>query len=887
MQALDLRENTPQHVTAASHPNAFTSSTKKGDIKLTAHPSIGKHDHMDTLLDNEVGSGATIKGVPGLIEALFPNDAFPIAPKPALAAMNKISTWHKDGQWQQRPPQWLQEGSEVAVADYMQRMCDAYGELLKAKKVSKTKIKAKTRVWTAAYRNQTLPGGFVPRKPDIVSVDPAVKEPTWEDVGSDVQIKVSPGELEAVTKQLRDGGLNVLAARDDRRFHIGMGVAGTGVFVLLQDRSGCLRSEVFDLNANPVLFLRIVLGLIFLSEEYIGCDPDFKTTPTGDRIIKIGRSSYQILERVDKDAGIRGPGSVRWRCQRIQGDKKLEIVDVKSSWVDRSREHTEDVYLKRANESKVQGVPTVVELVYVKHRGPGPAGARKDEQVSTETIRKKVLTSKQLKKIPYEIRDLTYLIQKESTEPLSSFRTLPELLFGLLDSVKAHKALCELDDVGILHTNINDRSVRLSRNSESSPDFRRGVLQDFNDARFIQRSEGSDSEVRTAATGLKSCVPTYTACEILMGGRYLGPEPYHDLESFFNLLLCQCIFYEDANEKHRDTDFLKKVPIVAGWMNSNMYQAGSNKWGVLSLKRPKADTFGNFIDEAFAPYFNPLKPCICELRRLVMNQDSEATHDEFIEILQRHAEDILSQEVDRVAPEGDGDDDGQDGEVSSDGDDPEFPSDENEQEAEEPPASPNMLGAALINDNLNGHARPSGASASENQPTEQPNSEPPVCSRPVIDTATDSSTTADEPADQSGSEIAPNQLATGNVATNTMTAARGKNSREEFMRTQIIRCSDPQCTVVYYHRGCAKGWTPSRESATDWHCETCKKRRKQSKPADDPVNNPTKDPTKDPAHDPANDPADNPVNDSTSDLNNFLDDSAGHQEPEDPPRLRH
>ncbi|KAL1664378.1 hypothetical protein GGF50DRAFT_54924 [Schizophyllum commune] len=885
MQALDVRENTPQVVTAASHPNAFTSSTLKGDVKLTAHRAIGKHEHMDVLLENEVGSGATITEVSGLIEALFPNDAFPIAPKPALAAMNKIAPWHKDGQWQQRPPQWLQEGSEVAVADYMQRMCDAYGQLLKTKKGSKAKIKAKTRIWTAAYRNQTLPGGFVPRKPDIVSVDPDVDEPSWADVGSDVQIKVSPGELEAVTKQLRDGGLNVLSARDDRRFHISMGVAGTGAFLLYQDRSGCLRSPVIDVNDNPILFLRIVIGMIFSPEECIGCDPDFKTTPTGDRFIKIGRASYQILERVDKDAGIRGPGSVRWRCQRIQGDKKLEIVSVKSSWVDRSREHTEDVYLKHANDNEVEGVPTVVELVYAKHRGPGPAGACKGDQVSTETIRKKVLTSEQLQTIPFEIRDLTFLIQEESTVPLASFRTLTELLYGLLDSVKAHKALYELDDVGILHTNINDRSVRLSSDSESSPGIRRGVIQDLNNARFVQQSEGSDSGQRTAATGLKSCVPPYTACEILMGGRYVDHELYHDLESFFNLLLCQCIFYEDANEKPRNVDCLKKIPIVAGWMDSNMYQAGSNKWGVLSLKRPKADTFGNFIDEAFAPYFNPLKPCICELRRLVMNQNSEATHDEFIEILQRHAEDIRAQEVDGVAPADEGDDssqeDSQNGENSGDVDDRVFPSNADEQEAEEPPASSNVTDAALINDIPD---QPSGASASENQPTSQPSSEPSEFPRPVIDMATDSSTTIDEPADrtQAVSKISQDQLAAGNLGTSTLKAARDQSSWEEFKRTQIIRCKDPQCAVVYYHRGCAKGWAPSKGSATNWYCERCRNRKKRSQPADDQANN-ANDPANDPANSPANDPASDLADDFTSDLDNVCDDRT---KPEDPPLLQ-
>ncbi|KAI4522711.1 hypothetical protein K525DRAFT_283487 [Schizophyllum commune Loenen D] len=865
MQALEERENTPQLVTPASHPNAVTSSAVNGNVQLAAHRAIGKHSNMDSLLENEVGNGATICNVAKLNETLFPDKAFPIPPKAALVEMNKMSSWYKDGHWQQRPPNWGKEGSEVDIADYIQRICEAYAKLLETKKVRKTKIKAKTRVWTAAYRNKTLPGGFVPRKPDIVSVDPTVEEPTWGDIGSDVQIKISPEELDAITKQLRDGGLNVLSARDDRHFHIGVGIAKTGIFTLLSDRSGCLRSEVIDLEADPVKFLRIILGLTFSSEEHLGRNPDIKMMPDGARRLKIGRAWYQILERVDKEAGIRGPGSVRWRCQRMQGDKEMEIVSVKSAWVDRSRQFTEDVYLKHAQDNGVKDIATPVKLVYVKHRGPGLAGARKNDQVSTATLRKKVLTEKQLEENPFETRDLTLLVQKESDVPLSSFRTLPELLYGLLDSVEAHRNLCELEDVGILHTDINDRSVRLNQDSESAPGIRRGLLQDLNNARFVHRSsEGSTPVPRTAATGLRSCVPTFTSCEILMGLRRVEQEDYHDLESFFNLLLHQCIFYEGSDSKLRKIDVLKEVPLVAGWTDPNMYQAGSNKWGVLSLKRPSADSFGNFINDAFAPYFNPLKPCICELRRLVMDQNSKATHAEFIEILRRHADIIRQGNDNHEAPEGEED-------APGDTSDPGRSAQDNARVAtgtDEGVAEPSVPP----------HAITCGTNAASSGSADE---------------------TTEQVVDQPGSESAGHPLPAGDIVTDARQAPRVMCTCQGISSKRFIKCKDPQCPVVYYHRDCVNRGSRPRGSAKNWRCEKCRNRKKPAQPVDDFASNPTNDPANDsvnvPVNDPANDPVNDPANDSvnnpannpadglvnnfTSDPNDVSDNQVGHQEP--------
>ncbi|KAL1673122.1 hypothetical protein EV122DRAFT_181702, partial [Schizophyllum commune] len=594
MRALKKIPSTPMRVTVASHPNAITASTKDGNVKLSAPPAIGKHIKMDAIIGNEAYS-STECDVAGLVDYLLPDDALPLPAKTVLQLINKREKWHKDGRWRDAAA-FGQPLSETRVCGFIERLCTRVRQVLETKKIAFT---GEERHWSAGFHDQVLPGGFVMRKPDIVSHD-SDGEIDWESVLADVQLKTSRLEKAAVTKQLKDGGLNVLTSQDHRNFHISFGITDDDVFLFYQDRAGCLRSHSFNMHKDPVKFLHVILGITFAPREYLGFDPSIRMTESGDRELTVAGEDYRILNTIGKDAGARGLGTVYWRCQRLSDNAE---VTVKSSWTDRSRKLTEAVYLDRAESHEVGGVPTKVAFEYVM-MGEGDDATR----VSTSTIRKALCTAKQLQTFKFEVRDLTRLVQNECGVPLASFCTLSELLSGLADSA------------GILHTEINDQSVRL--NSSGKPGARTGLLQGLQHG-SCESLERSFKSLK-AATGLRS---------ILMAFQYLQHKPRHDLESFFNVLLCQCIFYGGPEEERR-TNMSAVMKTLAGrWMDPDMYQAGSNKWGVLSLKRPDADTFGNFMDATFAKYFKPLKPCISELRNLVMDPAIEPTHEEFIKIL--------------------------------------------------------------------------------------------------------------------------------------------------------------------------------------------------------------------------------------------------------------
>ncbi|KAL1700327.1 hypothetical protein EV121DRAFT_214415 [Schizophyllum commune] len=819
MQALKERPCTPTRVTVASHPRAVTAFTKDGDVKLSAHNDIGKHDNMDTLIRNEVES-ATELNVPGLAEYLLPDDAFPLPPKTIFRLMNRRKTWHKDGRWC-GSAEFLQPGSEESICVFIERICNRVRQLLKTQKIP---FDGEERRWSAAYRNKALPGGFVIRKPDIFSHESS-EEPDWSNVRADLQHKSSPQEKDAVTAQLKDGGVNVLSSQDDRHFHIGVAVTGEDIFVLYQDRAGCLRSEPFNLHDNPVEFLRIILGLTFLPKYRLGYDRSITTTDSGHRQLTVDGEDYQILNRVGKDAGIRGMGTVYWRCLRLSDS--TEVI-VKSSWIDRSRKLTEDVYLDRAAECGVEGVPTKIAFEHV-------TTSQGDDTilVSTSTIREALFTADDLEICDFEVRDLVRLVQRECGVPLACFSTMPELLFGLSDSVEAHGQL--YDEADILHTEINDQSVQLR--SDGQPGARHGLLQGLHHAICAPLQTNSESDSDTA-TGLRSCHPTYTACEILMARQYVTRKPRQDLESFFNVLLCQCIFYAGPEQEQR-TDIKDIMSSLVGrWMDPDMYQAGSNKWGVLSLKRPDADTFGNFIDDTFAPYFRPLKSCICELRNLVMDPASEPTHDVFIEILRRHAD---SEEV-RRADEGrlTSQSESKGSDVDSNRDDSQDNSEDVDAEDDEGDNSEDQDAEDKEDDSASDKEDvEEDDSGSDQQEVEEDDAQggEGYDRAPAIALSSGSSTPVEQPVDTpSADDATGGTLATHDTEADDSDTVQGKCWCKEVARVgageRVITCKDPQCRRVVFHWRCVRRGKNSRTSAKKWRCKECIERSKQAPPDD-------------------------------------------------------
>ncbi|TRM56470.1 hypothetical protein BD626DRAFT_440969, partial [Schizophyllum amplum] len=570
---------------------------------------------MDELIKNELADSTPVD-VEGLNEILFPDVAFPITLQEIFTKMCEISPElydHKSRKWQDSP-NFRDSDQELPIAVFFEKICNLVRAVYAA--LGK-KLPEEHRSWSADHRSRPLDEGVLARQPDIVGILIELRT-TWACLRVDVQHKGTINAKDLVTTQLNDGGMNSLSSQDDRLFHVGIGMTGSLIFTTYFDRAGRLRSTSTDIHQEPLAFLRILLGLTFLDKRHLGYDSTILTSDEhpGVRFVIVAGRTYEILERLNKRPEIRGLGTVCWRCKTKIEDGKDLIVVIKNSWADRSREHTEDVYLKRAAEKHIQGVPTCIayEVVMIDGR-----------RISTSDIRSRLKQSAQFKNV--EVRDLSRLVMNELCVPLENFATKSELLLALVDAVTAHKKLCE--DADILHTDICDKNVMLTVADKSSRQLsRKGMLIDLNYARFMPYTRIESSK------GQRSCPAFFKACELLSFPQLYEPAYYHDLESFTYVLMWICVCYNGPKGKRRENFSIMESEFGL-WLDSHPRRAGGTKKDIMALRAAdEPDPFVDFLKATFSPYFQDFMPCVYALRQAVMRSGpTRCTHDEFLGIL--------------------------------------------------------------------------------------------------------------------------------------------------------------------------------------------------------------------------------------------------------------
>ncbi|KAL1755816.1 hypothetical protein FB107DRAFT_274541 [Schizophyllum commune] len=579
-------------------PNALVSSKEQGHRLGT--DALFHHRNMDALLLKEL-EDAHVHDSKDLPEALFPEDAFPITLDDTLDHLLPLDK--RAGGWP-GCPNLLEQKCERELAAFFEATCETVREFY----LANGEAWDEDRSWTADYCNTPLPGGFVPRKPDIAALV-LRRALDWLSLRCDGQHKCNETLIDDITAQLHDGALNCLTAQDDRFFHVGLGMAGRRLFLEYYDRSGYIRSPAYNIHISLIFFLRVLLGFTMLSKRFLGYDPTI-IHRNGKRYVTIAGKEYRILERINKTQGIRGLGTVVWRCSCDN-----EGFIIKSIWADRTRAHTEDEYLKAAAAADVPGIPTLVAFEKVCIDGV---------QVSTATIREKIGVPAS----DYEARDLVRLVIKERGIPIYCFSTRTELLSGLRDIVYTLWKLCV--DAKILHADINDQNVMLK--ASATPGQRPGLLVDYNYARFL-------NEAAHAASAWRSLKAVFAASDLLTKGKFRAFKAHYDLQSVLYLLIWICCCYSGPNGQLRKFKIMKTE--LAGWLAIDEYSVGSNKSTVMSLSNV---TFGNFMQDTFDKYFNMLQSCVWELRQVIMADSVDAPFAEVIQIFNKYIPKIRKKE---------------------------------------------------------------------------------------------------------------------------------------------------------------------------------------------------------------------------------------------------
>jgi hypothetical protein len=111
------------------------------------------------------------------------------------------------------------------------------------------------------------------------------------------------------------------------------------------DRSGAQYTELFDIHADPDLFVRIVLGICTIDERLLGLDDTVQYTVgpnslrTGGYLRTVGPDqapvTYTLLvnERPWSRSGLRGRGIVCWPVKNEKGERLI----VKDYWMAEGR----------------------------------------------------------------------------------------------------------------------------------------------------------------------------------------------------------------------------------------------------------------------------------------------------------------------------------------------------------------------------------------------------------------------------------------------------------------------------------------------------------------------------------------------------------------------
>lgn len=245
------------------------------------------------------------------------------------------------------------------------------------------------RSWSSHYHKAAFYDAFCLRKPDIVNFFPGFvwddlskfPDPDSEDSDSDqsdssnedvqgiheVKMVENPANIDYVMQRtafalVQLGHTARLLSRiQPNRMHVlGTLIVNSQITLVIYDRSGAVRSETYDMDEQPELFLAIVLGFMYANGAEMGFDPTVrldKGMKTGEMQLCENKKWYPIVDVLHVEGTIHGRGTVCYKVTNPHNNEWDEAV-VKDCWADTTRDLPEDY-----NLAQIQGVEGTPKLI--------------------------------------------------------------------------------------------------------------------------------------------------------------------------------------------------------------------------------------------------------------------------------------------------------------------------------------------------------------------------------------------------------------------------------------------------------------------------------------------------------------------------------------------
>ncbi|KAG6264880.1 hypothetical protein E4U48_006137 [Claviceps purpurea] len=435
---------------------------------------------------------------------------------------------------------------------------------------------------------------------------------------------------------------DMLAAQGTRRFALGFTLCESYMRVWLFDRLGGTASEQIDIHTEPIRFIKVMLGFLWMSEEDLGFDSSIEGSGNSRylEIEKNGSKKCIVLDQERKRTPcIVGRGTTCWKAH--DDDDPTTILVMKDSWQEVKRDHEGEMLLYATRKNVVNvarhyhhetvqirgmddDVRQCVRRGLVKatvstsarsdpqSSGGAPSlGLRKRRMTSTDSDteetsselrpRKKICSSwptntatEPRTELPTELPNRVHrrVIVRDYGKPIYRASSRLALLACLEGCITGHQSLYQ---AGILHRDVSLNNLLINEESETNlslPHF----LIDLDQAIYTDRHDPSErTKVGTRA---------FMAIGLLDGEEH---SFVHDLESFFWVFLWICIHFGKAGEGSR------VVRRYDRWHDLDDERLAFAKRAAVRLHSDFAAT----AERDFMPFYKPLIPYVNQIRELL------------------------------------------------------------------------------------------------------------------------------------------------------------------------------------------------------------------------------------------------------------------------------